>query len=266
MNIAEYRRMFEAEDSHWWYVGLHELVLSSVSAEAERFGRPLQILDAGCGTGRLMQLMSAYGQVEGYDASAEAVHYCHMRGLAASQADLNDLRLEADRYEIITSIDVLYHTGIKDDVAVLKMLYAALKPGGVLILNLVAHEFLRSSHDIAVHTRERYTRQSLVKRVESAGFSADYASYRVCSLFPLIAGYRLLRRVLGEGTADPGTVDSDVVATHPLINALLLGLIRFENRLMKRCALPFGSSVYLRARKPLQSVGHAGCIEDSDGQ
>jgi len=251
MNIAEYRRMFEAEDQHWWYVGLHELVMCHVTAEAERCGRPLRILDAGCGTGRLMQLMSAYGEVEGYDASEEALHYCRKRGLEASLADLNDLQLEGDRYDIITSIDVLYHTGIRDDVAVLKRLYAALKPGGMLILNLVAHECLRSSHDIAVHTRERYTRQSLLARVESAGFSAGYAAYRVCFLFPLIAGYRMLQRGIGVGAADPGAVASDVIVPGRLVNALLLGVIRLENRVMKRWPLPFGSSVFLLARKPL---------------
>lgn len=247
MNSAEYRRMFEAEDSHWWYVGLHELVISCVMAESERIGRSLRMLDAGCGTGRLLQLMSAYGDVEGYDASEEAISFCHTRGVAASQADLNDLQLEPSRYDLITSIDVLYHTGIQDDVDVLRRLFAALKPGGVLILNLVAHEFLRSSHDIAVHTRERYTRRSLLQRVCTAGFSAEYASYRVSGLFPLIACYRLLHR--GVTAKDKDTIVSDVVVPHPWINALLLAVIRFENRLMKRSALPFGSSVFVCARK-----------------
>jgi SAM-dependent methyltransferase len=248
VNIAEYRRMFEAEESHWWYVGLHELVMRSVTAEAERCGRPLRILDAGCGTGRLMQLMSAYGVVEGVDASEEAVRYSRVRGMDVRLADLNDLQLEADRYDIISSIDVLYHRGVRDDVAVLERLYAALRPGGVLVLNLVAHEFLRSTHDIAVHTRERYTRPSLESRVAAAGFSVEDATDRVCSRVPFIAGYRLLRR--GEGAADPGMVDSDVNLPHPLVNTVLLGLLRLENKVMERWALPCGSSVFLRARKP----------------
>ena len=250
MNSVEYRRMFEAEDSHWWYVGLHELIMHSVSAEAARIGRPLQILDAGCGTGRLLQLMSVYGDVEGYDASEEAVSYSRMRGVAASLADLNNLQLEPAGYDIITSIDVLYHAGIRDDVDVLKRLYAALRPGGLLILNLVAHEFLRSSHDVAVHTRERYTRQTLLRRVSTAGFSPEFATYRVCSLFPLIAGYRLLHRRSRADTADVQTITSDVVVPPPIINSLLLAVIRLENRLMKRYALPCGSSIFVCARKP----------------
>ena len=50
------------------------------------------------------------------------------------------------------------HQAIRDDAPVLATLNRALKPGGALILNLVAFEFLRSPHDLAVHTRERYTR------------------------------------------------------------------------------------------------------------
>jgi SAM-dependent methyltransferase len=249
MNIAEYRRMFEAEDSHWWYVGLHELVMRHVTAESERSGRPLRILDAGCGTGRLMQLMSAYGEVEGYDASEEAVRYCHMRGVKAGLADLNDLQLEADRYDVITSIDVLYHAGIKDDVAVLKRLYAVLKPGGLLILNLVAHEFLRSTHDIAVHTRERYTRAMLCQRLMEAGFGITFASYRVSLLFPCVAVYRLLSRFAACREADPGQVASDVSSPLWLINGLLVRIIRLENTVLEVTSLPFGSSVFVVARK-----------------
>lgn len=250
MNCPEYRRMFEAEDSHWWYVGLHELILHYIEIEAQRVGRPLQILDAGCGTGRLMQLMSKFGPVTGYDASHEAVDYCRRRGMAASVADLNDLQLEPDHFDLITSIDVLYHAAIKDDVDVLKRLYAALKPGGLLILNLVAHEFLRSSHDVAVHTRERYTCHSLQQRVSAAGFVTEKATYRVCSLFPLIAGYRLLRLGgNGEATVNRATVASDVALPHPLINGALLAVIRLENCMLHHCELPVGSSVFLVARK-----------------
>ena len=250
MNLAEYRRMYAVEDRHWWYVGLHELIMRSVTAESQRLGRPLRILDAGCGTGRLMQLMSAYGDVEGYDASEEAVSCCHERAVAAGLADLNDLQPQPDSFDIITSIDVLYHTGIKDDIAVLKKLRTGLRPGGLLILNLVAHEFLRSSHDVAVHTRERYTRKELLRRLSSAGFLPEYASYRVCILFPLIAVYRLICRGRGEGATNRHDVDSDVSLPHPLINALLLGLARVENRVMNRYTLPAGSSLFVLARKP----------------
>ena len=169
---------------------------------------------------------------------------------AVFQADLNTLELEPETFDVITSIDVLYHTGVSDDVAVMKRLWSGLKPGGMLILNLVAHEFLRSTHDIAVHTRERYTRKALCKRLHAAGFDVSMASYRVSLLFPFIAVYRLLLRFSRHQGKCPDEVASDVSLPHPLINMLLLKVTALENQLLRVSSLPIGSSLFVVARKP----------------
>lgn len=248
MNPVEYRRMFEVEDSHWWYVGLHKLILATIQKESKRLGRPLRIFDAGCGTGRLCQLLAEQGhKVSGCDASEEALLFCRQRGISdVYKADLNGLELEPAIFDVITSIDVLYHTGVKDDVAVMRRLLNGLKPGGLLIMNLVAHEFLRSTHDTAVHTRERYTKNSLCLRLLEVGFKIDFTSYRVSMLFPLIALYRLLLRQIHLNQTD---VDSDVTPTHPVINYLLLKTIEVENFLLRFTLLPIGSSIFVKAHR-----------------
>jgi SAM-dependent methyltransferase len=252
MNRIEYTRMYEAEDSHWWYVGLHKLIMATVQRESQRLGRPLRIFDAGCGTGRLSQLLSAQGhRVAGCDTSDEALRLCRLRGVSGVyQADLNTIELEPAAYDVITSIDVLYHAGVVDDVAVMERLRSGLKPGGMLILNLIAHEFLRSTHDIAVHTRERYGKRMLCQRLQKAGFVIEGASYRVSFLFPLIFVYRLLSRTVWQRKTNPDEVVSDVSVPHPLINALLLKSIEFENLLLRTSSLPIGSSIFVVARNP----------------
>lgn len=250
MNLIEYSRMYEVEDSHWWYAGLHQLILASVQRESQRLGRPLKIFDAGCGTGRLCQLLSAQGHsVSGCDFSDEALRLCNLRRVKnIFKADLNTLNLKPESYDLITSIDVLYHTGISDDAAVMRHLRNGLKPDGMLILNLVACEFLRSTHDIAVHTRERYVRQDLCNRLRTAGFTIVAATYRVSLLFPLIAVSRLLSRVAAGKEAVPVNVASDVTLPSRWINTFLLKVIELENRLLKATSLPFGSSLYVEAR------------------
>jgi len=237
MNLIEYTRMYEAEEHHWWYVGLHRLILATVQNESLRLGRPLKIFDAGCGTGRLCQLMAEPGHaVRGCDASMEALHFCRLRGITSVyHADLNTLELEPESFDVITSIDVLYHAGVS----------------GMLILNLVALEFLRSTHDIAVHTRERYTRCMLCERLQQAGFDIVQATYRVSFLFPFISVYRLLSRFTLPTKSDPAEVASDVSLPNQLVNALLLKVIELENIVLRKAALPFGSSVFVVARKPL---------------
>jgi SAM-dependent methyltransferase len=251
VNLIEYNRMYEAEDRHWWYVGLHNLVLGTVQRESRRLGRPLDIFDAGCGTGRLAQLLTAQGhRVAGCDASEEALRLCRLRGIDSMViADLNAIEIEPETYDVITSIDVLYHTDVADDRAVMRRLQRGIKSGGMLILNLVAHEFLRSTHDIAVHTRERYTRGTLCQRLRGAGFDIDFATYRICILFPLIMAYRMLSRRAVSQETNPEDVASDVSSPHILVNALLLKTVELENLILKVTALPFGSSVFVVARK-----------------
>jgi len=256
MNQIEYTRMYQAEDRHWWYVGLHGLILATLERESRRRGRALDIFEAGCGTGRLCQLMTARGhRVEGCDASQEALRLCRLRGIdTMAWADLNSVELAPRSFDVITSIDVLYHAGVGDDVAVLRRLLSGLKPGGMLVLNLVAHEFLRSTHDIAVQTRERYTRADLCRRLRDAGFDIEFASYRVSFLFPFIAAYRLALRCLHRKESAAGEVDSDVSLPSEWLNTLLLRLMEQENRLLRVTRLPIGSSIFVVARKPPETM------------
>jgi SAM-dependent methyltransferase len=250
MDIGEFALIDALEENHWWYVGLHELIIGLVAREAEQRGG-LRIFDAGCGTGRLCRLLARYGEVEGCDAAEEAIRFCRLRGVEKTVlADLNGLVLQQDAYDVVTSIDVLYHAGIVDDQKVLEKLRHGLRPGGMLILNLPAFEFLRSTHDIAIHTRERYTVGMVRERLGAAGFRVDYATYRLAALFPFIAGYRLLRRLLHPAGSGTGRAVSDLAPVHPLINRSLLALVRLENRLLRKTSLPFGTSLFVVARKP----------------
>lgn len=252
MNEREYDVMFAVEDRHWWYASLHDLILRFVARERAAKGE-LAILDAGCGTGRLCQLLAGFGRVQGCDISERALAHSRTRGITAFPADLSNADLGSERYDVITSIDVLYHRAIADDLPVLSSFFRALKPGGLLILNLVAHEFLRSTHDIAVHTRRRYTRADLLPMLAQTGFTVERASYRLAFLFLPIAAYRLGRRFLHPG-GEPGNVKSDVRLPAPPVNRFLLQLALTENRIIEHRPLPLGTSLFVAARKKCPDI------------
>ncbi len=87
MRIDEYTNMFALEDRFWWYRGIHDLILGYLR---KRPASRLSILDAGCGTGKLMTLLAPLGEVAGIDASEQAIQYCRERGLLAVEiVDLN---------------------------------------------------------------------------------------------------------------------------------------------------------------------------------
>ena len=79
MNPEEYAIMYQAEQSHWWYRGM-ERVTRAIIERWYAPGMDLRILDAGCGTGGVMEYMEEYGNVTGIDFAAEAMCFCRERG------------------------------------------------------------------------------------------------------------------------------------------------------------------------------------------
>lgn len=238
----EYFRMFSAENSFWWYVALreflgHELKLLSVGRDRE------VILDAGCGTGANLKLVNNRGLAVGLDISRVALQLAKSRGLSnLVRGSVQSLPFANSSCDVLLSIDVLYHSWIEDDVAVLREYKRVLRPGGQLLIHVAAHEWLRGAHDKVVMTRHRYTRPELIEKLKDVGFVVERATYRNTLLLPLILLRRLVSRLLHEST-------SDLQDTPAWLNACLTKVLRIENALLTRVALPVGSSVFVRARR-----------------
>ena len=122
-----------------------------------------------------------------------------------------------------------------------------LKPGGFVLINCAALEWLRSQHDDVCNVRRRFTLPELVELFAHRDCEIRCATYRVFFLFPLVAtvklGKRLLKAVTGRSTTDQG------VPVGP-VNWLFTRIQLAENRLIRgKVTLPIGSSVFVVARK-----------------
>src|SRR5687767_4040553 len=114
METAEYAIMFKAEESHWWYAALHRLIFWSLEVYVPNW-REKAILDAGCGTGIILQKLGNPGKNLGVDLSPEAIAFCQKRGLQnARQADINALPFEAESFDAVICSSVLYHRWVSD--------------------------------------------------------------------------------------------------------------------------------------------------------
>src|SRR4029077_1272201 len=105
------------------------------------------ILDAGCGSGRTLDELSAYGAVAGVDLSADAVAAARARGHpAVVQASVEALPFADGAFDLVTCLDVIEHT--PDDGATLAELLRVTDSGGYVIVTVPAHQALWSNHDV----------------------------------------------------------------------------------------------------------------------
>ena len=244
MISGEYAQMYALEKDYWWYKGLHELV-DEILRQRVVLGKELEILDAGCGTGRMLQVAGKYGSATGIDASPDAVFFCAQNGLSnVCRDDLNTWMPEPERYDAIISLDVLYHSAIQDDATIIAKFHHALKGGGVCIVNLPAFPLLFRNHDLAVHTRRRYRKDPATRMFRDAGFQIRLATYRLPHLFLLILAKKMIQSLVKRKD------ESDLRPLPQWLNGCLYHLLRMENRaILSGVPLPFGSSLFLVAEK-----------------
>lgn len=168
MKKEEYKLIYEFEQKYWWYRALHELVLKIIQKKFNH--KKLKILDAGCGTGELLSKLQNFEYTEGVDYSEEAIFYCKQRGLTnVSIQDLNLWKTD-NRYNIIISLDVLYHTAIEDDLLIIDKFNSFLEKNGTIILNLPAFSFLKRNHDIIVFHQKTIQIKRIFKRTGKKRF------------------------------------------------------------------------------------------------
>jgi ubiquinone/menaquinone biosynthesis C-methylase UbiE len=238
MEAEEYAAMARLESSLWWYRALHSKVVHALRQEAVSSGA-FSLLDAGCGTGGLLRELETTfpnGSFFGIDLSQHAVEFASQNTHATiTQASVTDIPYEDAKFDVVTSIDVLYHRDV-DPQRMLEECARVLRPGGSLIVNVPAYEWLRSYHDEHVATARRYTITSLNRTLKGHPFVCRYATYwNAILLLPLIIRRKLL----------PPRSGSDVVEIPGWLDAIFYTAVSCENLVMRAGArIPFGSSVF----------------------
>lgn len=256
---AEYATMFAAEEGHWWYRGLHDQARRAVGLCREGAKGPLRVLDAGCGTGKVLETLEHDGGVDlfGLDISATALGLARRRGpFALTRASAAALPFADAAFDAVLSLDVLANLPPHLLPTALADCRRVLVPGGRLVCNLVAFQALYGEHDRAVGVVRRYTRGQVARLLAGAGFVTERLTYANTLLFPPAALVRLWRKRPRPGRAPR----SDLARPPAAVNAILAGARRLENILTVDWGLPlpFGLSIFAVAQKPRhRNPGHA---------
>jgi SAM-dependent methyltransferase len=162
------KAMLEVDERHWWYRGRRRIV--GTELERLELSAGAKVLDAGCGSGRMLQELAAYGEVSGIELDQDAAAFAASRGHGEVRVGrLEELPWEPDTFELIICLDVIEHTA--HDRRTLAELRRVCRPGGWLLVTVPAYQALWSLHDVANHHYRRYSRRTLRMAALEAGWN-----------------------------------------------------------------------------------------------
>jgi len=231
------KAMLEVDEHHWWYRGRRLIV----GAELDRLALPAgaRALDAGCGSGRMLQELAGYGEASGIELDPDAAAFAASRGSGEVKVGrLEELPWEADTFDLIICLDVIEHT--VDDRRTLAELRRVCKPGGWLLVTVPAYQALWSLHDAANHHYRRYSRRTLRTAAVEAGWNVR----RVTSFNSILLAPAAAVRIAQRGRHPDSDYNPELKLGPRWLNAALEWPLRAEARWLARGrTLPAGLSL-----------------------
>jgi len=243
MERQVYDRLELLQDEHWWFRSRREILASVLGRLRLPTAKPT-ILEAGCGTGGNLEMLSQFGQLKAFEHDVEALDMaCDKGKYDVLQGTLPRAMPDyQDPFDLVAAFDVIEH--VEEDLESLKTLRSKLKPDGKMVMTVPAFPFLWSAHDETHHHFRRYTRPELIKKLQEAGFEIEYISYFNSLLFPVIVGARVIKNLLGIKD-----IPDDGMPTRS-INKILSLIFSSERHWLGRFSAPFGVSLIAIARNP----------------
>ena len=239
MELAEYRRMAEVEDVHWWYQSTRTLLQQLLGPLLPEGGR---FLDVGCGTGATGAWLSDHGRLVGADFEPIALTLLRERhpDVAGAAADAAALPFADDSFDAALCVTVLCHRSIASPAAVVGELARVVRPGGVVGLWEPGVRRLRRAHDRVTHTGRRFSRRDLGGLLTANGLHVERSTGAYAFLVPAAALKTLLER---------GDTSSDLDRHAGGLGGVLGAVAGAERRALRRIDLPAGLSVVAVGKK-----------------
>jgi len=234
------------EAEYFWFRARNRLIIWALG----KYARGLQsFLEIGCGTGYVLSgLASAFPGVRFHGSE---IFTAGLAFAAARQPAIGFMQMDAryipfvDEFDAIGAFDVLEH--IEEDEQVLRQMYAALKPGGIMMLTVPQHAWLWSPVDeYACHVR-RYSARELCVKVAGAGFEILRSTSFVSSLLPAM----WVSRFFKKGSLEDFDATAELKIS-PRLNSWFYKMLSAELALIGGgINFPVGGSRLLVARKPV---------------
>ena len=244
------------ENKHFWFRTRNRVIATLTEQITRNLPDGYRVLEVGCGTGNVLRALEQAcprGIVIGMDLFAEGLAFARTRtSCPLVQGNLEQPGFGV-QFDLIGAFDVVEH--LSDDLQVFRSIHSMLKPGGLLLLTVPAHQTLWSYFDEASHHCRRYEPADLHRKLNETGYKVEFLSQFMASTYPLLWLVRRIgsvrRRTGRSNSAETNRARSlQELRIVPMLNGLLTFMLKLETRFIKsRFVLPFGSSLIVAARR-----------------
>jgi SAM-dependent methyltransferase len=238
---------YRAEQSHFWFRGFRQYVTPAIARATRGLASP-RIIDCGCGTGSNLEMLKPFGNAVGFDLTRIGTEFAKSHGHRVAQGSIGDIPFRSGTFDLATSFDVFQVLPDAVEQSAIAEMFRVLKPGGWLLLHVAALEMLHGKHSVLSEEQRRYTRSSLRRLVEGAGFRIERLTYDQCSLLPLMLPVRMWHRM----TATNGVVaagENEITVPAAPVNGVLTAIVSIEALALRFVNMPIGGSLLCLARK-----------------
>ena len=242
MDKALYRKFFEVQKKHWWFVSKKKIVLDFIDRYLSSNDNH-KILDIGCGSGLMLNALEQIGDTYGMDMSDDAINFSKeiFSGTAKKGMLPDNIPYDEEYFSLVVALDVIEH--VNDDRASLNAIRSHIAEGGQAVISVPACMFLWSEHDVLNEHKRRYTLEELKGKLIDAGFTIEKISYFNTFLFPLISLVRMINNLLKRKGS------SEIDLPHPFINFIVEKIFSLEKYFLRIMNFPIGVSVLAVVRK-----------------
>jgi len=239
-----FEQLAALEAGNFWFRARNRLI---VWAMARYFPQAESMFEVGCGTGFVLAGLARANpalRLIGSELFAEGLAFAAGRVPQATLVRMDARRIAlAESVDVIGAFDVIEH--IVEDERVLAEMFAALRPGGGVLITVPQHMSLWSPQDDHAHHVRRYSAAELRRKLQAAGFVLVRTTSFVSLLLPLMWASRWQKR--RAAVVDP----LDELKIHPAVNAVLQKVLEFELALIRMGVnWPAGGSLLAVATKP----------------